>query len=321
MSIDQLSQATAGTAATADLAAVLIKESAQGGLSQVLLVSGGMSVVRARLETNPFPSKGDPRVVHGAKRAREHWFEQTLQAVRRHVDFERVRCVVLAGPGFTKDDFLQYMLAQAARREWRDLLGSRSKWVLAHASTAYKHALRELFADPAVVARVSDTRAAAEVHALAEFLKRMASEPERVTYGLRQVRYALSQGALDRLLLADTLLRARTVQERARYVALVDEAKAGGATVHVFSDLHASGEQLANLGGIAALLRFPLPVDDMLAEQLAAQDAVGAEPKGREAQDAEAAPQQDAATALGEELWVYSTPPGPPERTLPLVDF
>lgn len=34
---------------------------------------------------------------------------------------------------------------------------------------------------------------------------------------------------------------------------------AGGGTVHVFSGMHASGEQLNQLTGIAAILRFPLP--------------------------------------------------------------
>ena len=34
---------------------------------------------------------------------------------------------------------------------------------------------------------------------------------------------------------------------------------AGGGGVHVFSGMHASGEQLNQLTGIAAILRFPLP--------------------------------------------------------------
>lgn len=34
---------------------------------------------------------------------------------------------------------------------------------------------------------------------------------------------------------------------------------AGGGEVHVFSGMHASGEQLNQLTGIAAILRFPLP--------------------------------------------------------------
>jgi protein pelota len=67
-----------------------------------------MSIVRAKLETPPLPKQGDPRVVLGAKKAREHWFKQVLDAVVRHVDFGTVKCLVLAGPGFTKDAFYEY---------------------------------------------------------------------------------------------------------------------------------------------------------------------------------------------------------------------
>ena len=104
----------------------------------------------------------------------------------------------------------------------------------------------------------------AEVVVLRQFFEAMADKPDRVTYGLRHVRYATEQGAVDRLLLADTLFRAQHVQRRAQYVGLVEAAKAAGAAVHIFSDLHASGEQLAGLGGVAALLRYPMPLLDEL---------------------------------------------------------
>lgn len=49
------------------------------------------------------------------------------------------------------------------------------------------------------------------------------------------------------------------VARRAAYVALADGVRAGGGVVHVFSSMHVSGEQLNQLTGIAAILRFPLP--------------------------------------------------------------
>ncbi len=40
---------------------------------------------------------------------------------------------------------------------------------------------------------------------------------------------------------------------------LVDSVKDGGGEALVFSSMHISGEQLNQLSGIAAILRFPLP--------------------------------------------------------------
>ena len=42
-------------------------------------------------------------------------------------------------------------------------------------------------------------------------------------------------------------------------VRLAEKTEKSGATVLIFSSLHASGVQLTNLTGLAAILRYPLP--------------------------------------------------------------
>lgn len=73
------------------------------------------------------------------------------------------------------------------------------------------------------------------------------------------VRAAAELGAVQTLLLTDSLFRTNDVAERRRWVALVDSVKGGGGEVHIFSSAHVSGEQLGQISGAAALLRFPLP--------------------------------------------------------------
>lgn len=148
-----------------------------------------------------------------------------------------------------------------------------------HANSAHKHALAEVLSDPATLSRVADTKAAAEVAVLSTFLSLMASQPDRVTYGYAHVVAAMQQGALDKLLLSDNLFRARSVARRRQYVGLVEAARAAGAGVHVFSSLHVSGEQLARLGGVAAVLRFPLPLE-MEEEEEEEEDGKGEEGRG-----------------------------------------
>uniref|UniRef100_A0A8C2D5M7 Pelota mRNA surveillance and ribosome rescue factor n=2 Tax=Cyprinus carpio TaxID=7962 RepID=A0A8C2D5M7_CYPCA len=50
-------------------------------------------------------------------------------------------------------------------------------------------------------------------------------------------------------------LRASTIS---RYVRLVDNVKENGGNVRIFSSLHVSGDQLNQLSGVAAILRFPI---------------------------------------------------------------
>jgi protein pelota len=42
-------------------------------------------------------------------------------------------------------------------------MASRPRWLLCHASSGYKHALKEVFNSPEAAARLADTRAASEV--------------------------------------------------------------------------------------------------------------------------------------------------------------
>ncbi|CAF4186522.1 unnamed protein product, partial [Rotaria magnacalcarata] len=54
--------------------------------------------------------------------------------------------------------------------------------------------------------------------------------------------------------------------KRRRFVQLVDSVKESGGTVRLFSSMHASGERLSQLTGIAAILRFPMPDLDLFDE-------------------------------------------------------
>ncbi len=230
-------------AASADLAAIVIQE----GLAHLCLVGGATTAVRARVET-AMPRKHGAAAA-GYDKALHKFFEALLQAVLRHVDFSIVRCLLVAGPGFTKDAFVTFMFAEAQKRELRPLIEARSKVLTAHASSGYKHALGEALASPAVAARVKDTRAAAEVAALDAFYTMMGSDSSRAFYGPGHVRAAAELGAVQTLLLSDELFRTAAPGARAAWVALVDSVRAGGGEAHVFSAAHVSGQQLSQARG------------------------------------------------------------------------
>lgn len=58
---------------------------------------------------------------------------------------------------------------------------------------------------------------------------------------------------------ADKLFRINNVAKRKKYADLVEGVRDAGGEALVFSSMHVSGEQLNNLSGVAAVLRFPLP--------------------------------------------------------------
>jgi len=56
------------------------------------------------------------------------------------------------------------------------------------------------------------------------------------------VQRAVQDMAVDTLLVSDSLFRAQCVKERRKYVDMVEEARANGASVHIFSTMHESGQ-------------------------------------------------------------------------------
>jgi len=195
----------------------------------------------------------------GYDKAVVRFFEQVYQGVRDHINLDLVKCVLLAGPGFVKDDFLAWMLQKATQNGDTQILQKKSSFVSVHASCVHKQALKELLADEQVQKSIANTKAAAHLKALEEFYCMVQKEPDRVCYGPKQVKEAIEKCAVQTLMVVDSLFRNANVSLRRQYVEMVDMAKDQGATFHIFSSQHVSGEQLQQLSGIAGVLRFPLP--------------------------------------------------------------
>jgi protein pelota len=62
-----------------------------------------------------------------------------------------------------KDDFVKYLNEKAVRSENTKLIHNKSKFVRVHTNSGHKHAIDEMFLDPAVTSRLGEVKAAREV--------------------------------------------------------------------------------------------------------------------------------------------------------------
>ncbi|KAG8649549.1 hypothetical protein MANES_08G104900v8 [Manihot esculenta] len=168
MALDVLNQAS-DPGASADLAVVLMQE----GLAHILLVGKSVTTTRSRIETS-IPRKHGPAIA-GYESALNKFFEHVLQAFLKHIDFSVIRCAVIASPGFTKDQFHRHLLLEAERRQLRPIIENKSRIVLVHTSSGYKHSLREVLDAPNVMNMIKDTKAAQEVRALEDFFNMLSN--------------------------------------------------------------------------------------------------------------------------------------------------
>lgn len=245
-------------AVDADLGAIVMQE----GLANILMVSRSLTLTRARIETS-VPRKGK-NALYNRDKAMNKFFGEVLRATLENLDLNRLKVLLIASPGYVKDDFYRFMIAEASRQDIRQILENKSKIVLTHSSSGHKHCFHEVLAKPELQARLSDTKAAGEVQIMNSFHDMLKKDPDRAVYGPAHVKYAAEMGAIDILMVTDKLFRAQDLPLRKKYVNLVDEVKAAGSRVTVFSTQHVSGEQLDLMSGVAAILRFPLAgLDDI----------------------------------------------------------
>ncbi|KAJ4839345.1 CDP-diacylglycerol--glycerol-3-phosphate 3-phosphatidyltransferase [Turnera subulata] len=236
LAVDTLNQAS-DPAAGADLAVILMQE----GLAHIILVGRSVTTTRARIETS-IPRKHGPAVA-GYDSAMKKFFEHVLQAFLKHIDFSVVRCAVIASPGFTKEQFRDHLLLEAERRQLRSIIENKSRIVLVHTNSGYKHSLKEVLDAPNIMNMVKDTKAAQEVRALEDFHDMLSKDSDRACYGPKHVEVAHERMAVQTLLITDELFRNADVAERRKYVNLVESVKKSGGTAHIFSSMHASGER------------------------------------------------------------------------------
>lgn len=121
----------------------------------------------------------------------QHYFRNSALAL--FFSSPVVKCILVASPGFVKDQFITYLYKEAVRQDNKVLLENRPKFMLVHSSSGHKYSLKggagvrwhkdhynliwrwheiiffssssyflsEILSDPTVTSRLSDTKVSA----------------------------------------------------------------------------------------------------------------------------------------------------------------
>lgn len=239
MALRQLSNAC-DQSKHSDLAVVIMQE----GLAFVCYISKSMTVQKAKVEVN-IPRKRK-NMCSQYQKGLTGFFEQVTQAILKHINFQIVKCIVVASPGFTREQFLEYFWQQATKSENRMLLENRQKFLSAHSSTGFKHSIREILSDPLIQPKLEDTKCVEEIKVWNRFQELLANDPDRAVYGIHDVEFAHRYEAVETMIISDKLFRSTDLVMRRKYNKLIQDVIASGSQVHIFSTLHPCGERKYN---------------------------------------------------------------------------
>jgi len=153
--------------------------------------------------------------------------------------------LVIAGPGFAKKDFYDFL------KEKHPEIAKRA--IIVDASSIGTRGFVEVLKRRVMDRIVGEVRLAEEAEYVDRLLEGIA-KGEKVAYGLDEVKRAFTYGAIDVLLIADEyLLRER---ERWDIDEFMKDVESAGGRIVILSTEFEPGKRLMSLGGIAALLRF-----------------------------------------------------------------
>jgi len=172
---------------------------------------------------------------------RIEFFSEILRQLES-IDF---KYLVVAGPGFAKEDFAQFL--KEKKPDWNV--------ITCDASTIGTRGFLEVLKRGILNRIVGEIRLAEEAEYIDILLERIAKD-DRVAYGLEEVKKAYDYGAIEVLLIADEFLREQ--REKWNIDEFMRNVEAMKGKVVIMSTEFEPGQRLMSLGGIAALLRFSI---------------------------------------------------------------
>jgi len=158
--------------------------------------------------------------------------------------------IVILGLGYVKNEFVKYLEGRPEIK--RGIIDVKS------VNSTGKAGIYEALRSGILSKALKYMRILKEAESIEELLKRLGKGRGDVTYGIREVQRANSLGAIEKLLLTDSYLREASDDERRMLEDLMREVEDKRGEVIIVSTEHEAGAKLSSLGGVAALLRFPI---------------------------------------------------------------
>lgn len=237
------------------IAAVVMEE----GIANICLITEFQTLVRQRVATHKFNSKAGSSK---DERASRQFYEKTLATLLRAIDFSQPRPLLLASPGYVATNFKHYIAEEGAKLADKKLMSLAKNVTITHSSSGNVHSLNEVLKNKEVLALMKERKSTSETKYMDELSERLRKEDGRAWYGIKPVAKAVAEGAAGRgggvLLINNDLFRSQDINTRKQYVALVDKVKEDGGDARVLSSDHESGKRLEGMGGVAAILTYPM---------------------------------------------------------------
>jgi peptide chain release factor subunit 1 len=164
------------------------------------------------------------------------WYKKIAETAREYFDKYKLKGIIIGGPGPAKNDFFdgEYLLTELRKK------------VLGLENTGYtdEQGLEELVQRAQNI--LAEAAIAKEKELVKRFFEELRKESGLAVYGKEKIMKVLEMGAVDIILVSEGMDADELIEKSGNY----------GTNVEIISKDTREGEQLFQLGGLAALLRY-----------------------------------------------------------------
>ncbi len=176
------------------------------------------------------------------------FYEQIIKQLEQYDERYKLDYIILGSPSFWKEELYKVLKNDNLRK----------KIIQATCSSVDEQAINEVLKREEVATALKQERTSNEMKLVEKVLQEI-SKKGAVVYGIKKTEEATTAGAVETLLVTDTLihkLREENKFGQVDYIMRnVDKQK---GKVAIISGEHSGGKKLDGIGGIAALLRYKL---------------------------------------------------------------
>lgn len=168
----------------------------------------------------------------------EEGTERYFKEVCDYISEKSCDKIIVAGPGFVKDKIFEMLKERGIKNAFCDSVSNTG-------DNGIQEVLRR-----GIVGKIMKNSAITEQTMLVEEFFSRLLKGRKVVYGLAEVKKAVDMGAVEKLLISDTLVKDND--------ALLKVAEKFGAEIKIIDVHHEAGKRLFEIGGIAAFLRYDI---------------------------------------------------------------
>ncbi len=200
-----------------------------------------------RVRTSISRKRGDQK---SYDKSMKEFFSETVLALRSQLEQHEFGLIVIAGPGFVKDHFREFLVAAKIK----DL----PPVIVESTNSIGVPGAKEILFRGIISKAVTELKVETETRLVENLIEHISKDDGLGAYGNDEVTNAVQLGAVEELLITDKRLREGDDDKRRWMDALIRNTEKTRGKFHVVSTEHPAGDQLQRLGGMGAILRFKI---------------------------------------------------------------